>query len=353
MRLTCHADVLAHADASSSLRRQPADKAFQLKGASQVSALPNPPQQPAALWWDLKEVPDAESVVDRQQNTPFRPGGFSAVGSGAAPIDAAEVARSQELLDFSKDLLCQPPGFTDGIDYAHIFDPKVAEGETDAEAEPEAEPELEPEDDGAAQASYPAGDSWTEQPQRSDSGVIKLDSVFADDDDDSNDGWSSEEETAPAPAVPAQPAATKASSEPAAAGAESEEELDTLLEEVANFNNAAAAKAASQDEEVHSRSAIRPRLWQLEASDCCECVSGGWCLLQVWAVEGGEDMSNFRELVPQMAIEYPFELDNFQKEAMSVPAAAVLLMALDPQRDGFVFWSLRMASVLTRCLRAA
>ena len=28
-------------------------------------------------------------------------------------------------------------------------------------------------------------------------------------------------------------------------------------------------------------------------------------------------MSNFRELVPEMAIEYPFELDDFQKEAIA------------------------------------
>eukprot|EP01050_Picozoa_sp_SAG11_P003071 SAG11_NODE_166_length_13763_cov_8.292722_4_plen_140_part_00 len=49
-------DVLASGDGSSSLRRVPADKAFQLKGAS--------------------------------QNTPFRPGGFEKKSTGANPAVA-------------------------------------------------------------------------------------------------------------------------------------------------------------------------------------------------------------------------------------------------------------------------
>lgn len=35
-----------------------------------------------------------------------------------------------------------------------------------------------------------------------------------------------------------------------------------------------------------------------------------------WAIQANMDMSNFSELVPQMALEYPFELDQFQKEAI-------------------------------------
>lgn len=37
---------------------------------------------------------------------------------------------------------------------------------------------------------------------------------------------------------------------------------------------------------------------------------------QQWAVMNRVDVSNFRELVPDMAIEWPFELDTFQKEAI-------------------------------------
>lgn len=38
--------------------------------------------------------------------------------------------------------------------------------------------------------------------------------------------------------------------------------------------------------------------------------------LQVWALVGGNDKiaSHFYELVPDMAIDFPFELDSFQKE---------------------------------------
>jgi antiviral helicase SKI2 len=40
--------------------------------------------------------------------------------------------------------------------------------------------------------------------------------------------------------------------------------------------------------------------------------------LQVWALVGGDEdiVTNFYKLVPDMAIEYPFELDKFQKEAI-------------------------------------
>lgn len=42
--------------------------------------------------------------------------------------------------------------------------------------------------------------------------------------------------------------------------------------------------------------------------------------VQVWAVrEGGEEISeHFHQLVPDMAIEFPFELDKFQKEVLVV-----------------------------------
>lgn len=38
--------------------------------------------------------------------------------------------------------------------------------------------------------------------------------------------------------------------------------------------------------------------------------------LQAWALVGGteEIVGSFNELVPNMAVEYPFELDKFQKE---------------------------------------
>ena len=39
-------------------------------------------------------------------------------------------------------------------------------------------------------------------------------------------------------------------------------------------------------------------------------------VLQVWAVTGGSDgiADRFDELVPDMALDFPFELDAFQKE---------------------------------------
>lgn len=42
--------------------------------------------------------------------------------------------------------------------------------------------------------------------------------------------------------------------------------------------------------------------------------------LQVWAVTGGSDgiADNFNELVPDMALDFPFELDAFQKEVLIV-----------------------------------
>ena len=36
----------------------------------------------------------------------------------------------------------------------------------------------------------------------------------------------------------------------------------------------------------------------------------------VWAILDSVDVSNFKELVPKMALEYPFDLDTFQKEAL-------------------------------------
>ena len=36
----------------------------------------------------------------------------------------------------------------------------------------------------------------------------------------------------------------------------------------------------------------------------------------LWAVTQPTDVSNFRQLVPEMALEYPFELDSFQKQAI-------------------------------------
>ena len=56
--------------------------------------------------------------------------------------------------------------------------------------------------------------------------------------------------------------------------------------------------------------------------------------------EGGADMGNFRELVPEMAIEYPFELDNFQKEA--IVRRCLLLSAAHCRR-----WFVRSESVVS------
>ena len=43
-------------------------------------------------------------------------------------------------------------------------------------------------------------------------------------------------------------------------------------------------------------------------------------ILQVWAVTGGSDgiADNFNELVPDMALYFPFELDAFQKEVILI-----------------------------------
>lgn len=40
--------------------------------------------------------------------------------------------------------------------------------------------------------------------------------------------------------------------------------------------------------------------------------------MQAWAVSGGSEgiTSRFYELVPEMALDFPFELDKFQKEVM-------------------------------------
>lgn len=42
--------------------------------------------------------------------------------------------------------------------------------------------------------------------------------------------------------------------------------------------------------------------------------------LQVWAVTGGSDgiADRFNELVPDMALDFPFELDAFQKEVLII-----------------------------------
>lgn len=38
---------------------------------------------------------------------------------------------------------------------------------------------------------------------------------------------------------------------------------------------------------------------------------------QAWAVSGGNEAAErFHELVPDMALDFPFELDNFQKEVL-------------------------------------
>lgn len=52
---------------------------------------------------------------------------------------------------------------------------------------------------------------------------------------------------------------------------------------------------------------------------------------QAWAVSGGSEgiADHFYELVPDMAIEYPFELDTFQKEVSAVQILFYNLNAID------------------------
>lgn len=44
------------------------------------------------------------------------------------------------------------------------------------------------------------------------------------------------------------------------------------------------------------------------------------CSLQAWAVYGGTEViaNNFYDLVPDMALDFPFELDTFQKEVSTL-----------------------------------
>ena len=129
--------------------------------------------------------------------------------------------------------------------------------------------------------------------------------VFVDDDDDS-DGWSDDNDAlaavvptvAPALLTPrpsdrgdsADGATTVVNSAGGMGAREVEEdddmELDAMLSEMAAFHRREKATETKAEETV-------------------------------WAQLGGADMSNFRELVPEMAIEYPFELDDFQKEAIA------------------------------------
>lgn len=46
----------------------------------------------------------------------------------------------------------------------------------------------------------------------------------------------------------------------------------------------------------------------------------GVFVLKVWAVTGGSDgiADNFNELIPYMALDFPFELDAFQKEVILI-----------------------------------
>lgn len=343
-------EMLAVGAESSSLRRIPAGKEFQLKGSS--------------------------------QNTPFRPGGFEAL-SGIDLSDpaqaAAEVQASLDLLDFSQPekLLSVPPGFDPAAtDFTRIFDadfdPVAFQAEQEAKRaqaeraaqleaaewaaksaakaeEQEEELRVDPSDGNAyslgsfyeaygpeqgqflweeagrlmaeaeAQASSPkaarspkasagAPPAPAPAPGSAVEGVkVDLKKVFVDDDDDDSDGWSDEDDGAatagavptiapavvtPRPMTPAHSAAagTASTAAPATAAgggeAEDDMDLDTVLSEMAAFHKREKATEAKAEETV-------------------------------WAHPGGADMSNFRELVPEMAIEYPFELDDFQKEAIA------------------------------------
>eukprot|EP01050_Picozoa_sp_SAG11_P003072 SAG11_NODE_166_length_13763_cov_8.292722_5_plen_747_part_00 len=201
-------------------------------------------------------------------------------------------------MDFSKELLSTPPGFDNSTDFTKIFDAVAAGAAAGAEVEhdelapqsdiePEPMPEFQDADaSDAASAAAEAGEAGeTGLVEVIGSGVVKLDSIFADEDDDSDDAWSDEEEEGISePSQQAVHVAPSASLEPEVESTD-ESDLDDLLHAVQNFSAASAAKTKESED-------------------------------QQWAVEGGEDMSRFRELVPQMAIEYPFELDNFQKEAI-------------------------------------
>lgn len=344
-------EMLAVGAESSSLRRIPAGKEFQLKGSS--------------------------------QNTPFRPGGFEAL-TGIDLSDPAQAAAELQtsldlldLLDFSQPdkLLRVPPGFDPAAtDYARIFDPEFdpaafkAEQEAKqaqasraaqlqaeewaaknaaAAEEKEEELRIDPSDGNAyslgsfyeaygpeqgqflweeagrlmaeadAQASpaKAAGSpkaSAAPEPAPApavEGSKVDLKKIFVDDDDDSDD-WSDEDNAVttagavptgvpstvtPRPLTPAAAStggdttAAQAAAHVGDAGrseAEDEVELDTVLSEMAAFHQREKATEAKAEETV-------------------------------WAHAGGADMSNFRELVPEMAIEYPFELDDFQKEAIA------------------------------------
>ena len=302
-------EMLAAGADSSSLRRLPAGKEYQLKGTS--------------------------------QNTPFRPGGFEALsGIDLDPErSAAEAEKSLALLDFAPDnLLSVPPGFDPSLcDFSRVFgaidggageESEAARAARLAKLEPEPEPEpaagegaeelrVDASDGnaytlasfyeayGAEQGQFlwdaaepapaaasmpPPAPAPAPAPPQPEGVKVDLRSVFVDD-DDSDGGWSSEDEPEPAPAAapapaPQEPAApepeaaeaAKAGDEKEPAALNDEEELEAVLSQMAAFHKKEKEKATEAEAET-----------------------------TVWATAGGADMSNFRELVPEMAIEYPFE----------------------------------------------
>lgn len=61
------------------------------------------------------------------------------------------------------------------------------------------------------------------------------------------------------------------------------------------------------------------------------------CTWQLWAVTADKDgiADHFHELVPDMALEFPFELDKFQKE-VETSIKILCLYAITGSRDRFL-----------------
>jgi antiviral helicase SKI2 len=118
---------------------------------------------------------------------------------------------------------------------------------------------------------------------------------------------------------------SSSANEPDLSGGANEPELslldDILSVESASRSDGISDGAGRQPQEVTSSNVNSIMLFASGSASfhCCMCLLFyKFIYWQAWAIIGGSEgiAERFHELVPDMALEFPFELDKFQKEVL-------------------------------------
>uniref|UniRef100_A0A7S1PGH6 RNA helicase n=1 Tax=Percolomonas cosmopolitus TaxID=63605 RepID=A0A7S1PGH6_9EUKA len=286
------------------------------KGGSRKSAATSAERQDANTSMSMLRLPGArvDFVRGSGEQMPFMPGGMEEEldERHASQLDASQAEKPgesdiQQMLAKS-ELLTVPPGFSSGGLQAEQNGTTIQDESSVALGQnpkglldpfkPSAQ-KLEEYSNQQHQVLHDAQGNVLDARQHSKKAVIRLDDLFgAEYDEFELDLAAEDEETDEEPSE------------------EEQEEMRQKEEHLPEtYSQAESAPAETQDEISTIDHALDDLLSDMDPLAILQRRNKKKKENR-WAVVDNTDVSNFRDLVPQMAIEYPFDLDDFQKRAV-------------------------------------